>query len=279
MIVLGVARPPELVQVAGQTASGTHHDGLRGAQFVHRADQLALTRQRRITDSVDALNLGVPLPVESFGLRTIACLDGVAIDQVEQFLQRHQCITNQRQGQVLEGVKRGHIDVDEAHLGILECRLGGRGEVAVAGTDADDQVSIPSNAVGSEGAGGTNRSEIEWVVEAQAALASHRLANRNACLLDKALQGISGLRVNHAATGDNQRSLTCTNQGCGLLQSAPVRPVARDVPDALMEEGLGIGIRLRLYILGESQCDSTCFRRACQHTHSLRERGQQLLGA
>src|SRR5436305_15280584 len=91
------------------------------------------------------------------------------------------------------------------------------------------------------------------------------------------MYGISGYSVNHASTGDNQRLLTCTNQGCGLLQSAPVRPVARDVPDALMEEGLGIGIRLRLYILGKSLCHSTGIRRDCQHAHSLRERSQPLL--
>src|SRR5258707_13234685 len=64
---------------------------------------------------------------------------------------------------------------------------------------------------------------------------------------------------------------------CCLLKRAPIWSIAWDVPQALVEERCGIRICLRLDILGEGQRDSTGFRRACQHTHSLGESGQHLL--
>ncbi len=117
------------------------------------------------------------------------------------------------------------------------------------------------------------------MVIAQAALASHRLSDRNACLVNETPQEIGGLGINHAATGDNQRPLAGTYPRCRLLQRIAIRAIARNMPHALVEKRLWICIRLGLHILWQRQGDSAGFSRAGQDAHNLGQRGQQLLRA
>ena len=115
------------------------------------------------------------------------------------------------------------------------------------------------------------------MIEAQAALASHRLAHRNAGLIYETLQRVCGLRVDDAATGDNQGMLAVAYPHCRLLQRVPVWPITLNVPGTPGEEGFWIGICLRLYVLREGQRDSAGFRGTGQYAHNLWERGQHLL--
>ena len=69
---------PQFVQIAGQTAGGTHHDGARVAKLIDGADDFALARQGRQADVVDALHLGVPFGLKSVGFGAVAWIDVVA---------------------------------------------------------------------------------------------------------------------------------------------------------------------------------------------------------
>jgi hypothetical protein len=61
VIALGIARAPELVQVAGHRARRAHDDVARTSGVVHRADDLALRRERRVSERVKTVDLLRPL--------------------------------------------------------------------------------------------------------------------------------------------------------------------------------------------------------------------------
>ena len=52
---------------------------------------------------------------------------------------------------VFGGVELTHIDIDKAHVGVLEGGFGGRGKVAVARTNANYHVGVAGNPVGGKG--------------------------------------------------------------------------------------------------------------------------------
>ena len=49
---------------------------------------------------------------------------------------------------MFKGIKRRHIDVDKSYIGMLKLGLAGGGEVAVARTDANDQISFFRERIG-----------------------------------------------------------------------------------------------------------------------------------
>ena len=99
MVLLGVTRSPELVQVAGETASRAHHDRVGSAVLVHCADQLALAGKRLIADSIDALYLCIPVAVKLLGVSAIALIHmvrawcTVPVEQRQQLFERCSGIT------------------------------------------------------------------------------------------------------------------------------------------------------------------------------------------
>ena len=78
MVVFGVTRAPQFVQIARQTAGSTHHDGTVVAELIDGADDFALAWQGRQTDVVDALHFGVPFGLEPAGFGAVARIDLVA---------------------------------------------------------------------------------------------------------------------------------------------------------------------------------------------------------
>ena len=96
---------------------------------------------------------------------------------------------------MLVSVKLGHIDVDKAHIGVLELRLAGGGKVAVAGADTDNQVGFLGDNVGRQRPRRTDRAQRQRVVIAHTALAGHRLAHGDAGLLHKLAQRLAGFTV------------------------------------------------------------------------------------
>ena len=96
------------------------------------------------------------------------------------------------------GVEVGDVYVDEACLGILERRLGGRCEVGPAGAYADDEVGLAGRAVGCEGARRADGAKGARVVVWKGALACLCLADGDARAFTQAPQGLCRLRVDDA---------------------------------------------------------------------------------
>src|SRR5690606_28390842 len=115
-----MARAPELVKIAGHAAGGVDHDRLRITDLIHRADQFALAGQRLMPDGMDAIDLRLPLPMPLLRLLAPGRGNSVTLKPASQLLHRDPGITHEREGQVLEGVKLRHVDVDETHLRRLE---------------------------------------------------------------------------------------------------------------------------------------------------------------
>src|SRR2546430_871507 len=62
VVLLAVARPPELVEISRQRARGAHHHVRRRGVLVHRADDLALRRERLLAEGGEPAHPAVPLP-------------------------------------------------------------------------------------------------------------------------------------------------------------------------------------------------------------------------
>ena len=179
---------------------------------------------------------------------------------------------------MLARVELGDVDVDEANVRVLPGGLGGAGEVAVAGADADHQVGLFGDAVGRKGAGDADRTQVQRVIPAQAALAGHGFTHRDAGGVHELPQRLSRLGVDHAAAGHDHRLLAGPDQlGC-LRQRRPIRPVAHDMPDALAEERDRVVVGLGLHILRQRQGHRAGLGRAGEHPQRLGQGGQQLIG-
>ena len=95
----------------------------------------------------------------------------VAGQRGRELLERRARVGDQRQRGVLVGVELGDVDVDEAHVRVLERGLGGGGEVAVARADADHQVGLARGQVRARRAGHADGAQVLRMVEGQRALA------------------------------------------------------------------------------------------------------------
>ena len=133
---------PKFVHVARHAARRANNDVALAGDFIDGPNHLALAEQRTVAQSVYAIHF--PLPLFAV-LANPGCVLGrhpVVRHQNCQLFQCSLCIGHQRQCRVLESVELGHVDVQKANSGILKCCLGGAGEIGVAGSDANDQVSL-----------------------------------------------------------------------------------------------------------------------------------------
>ena len=89
---------------------------------------------------------------------------------------------------------RGDVDIDEPHVRVLECGLGGGGEIAEARADGDHQVGLARGDVGAGRPGHADGAQVLRMVEAQRALAGLRLADGNSGALAKPSQRLARLR-------------------------------------------------------------------------------------
>ena len=188
VVLLPIARPPELVQISGHRPRGAdHHVGRRG-EVVHRADDLRLRWQRRMRECVEARDFGVPLLREPCGVLAICRIHPVT-DPRER-LERHPRIRRDGDPALLVHVELGDIHVHEAHVRVLEDRLRRGREVAPSSADPDHEVRILCDAVRRGRSRRADRTERRGMVVRQGSLAGLRLGDGYAGLIREPAQRI-----------------------------------------------------------------------------------------
>ena len=236
VIALGVARAPQLVQVARQAAGGADDDVGRRERLLQHADHLRLLS---IADcglrTADWLRIaGLRQHTRSTSARHAACnaaivsvyvgADAIAGDERQQLLEHRARIADQRQRGVLEGVELGDVDRDEPHVLVLERGL--RRGREVAQTRADDDARGRRRAARRFAAcvpvAPTPPSGQRMRLR-QRAFAGLRLADGDAGRVDELPQRVGRLAVDHAAAGDDHRPLAGANQPRRLLQPIAIR--------------------------------------------------------
>jgi hypothetical protein len=153
------------VQVAGHGARGADDYVVRGARVVDRAEHFRLCRQGRVAEVVGALDRRVPLGGQARGVLAVGGIRRPALERPVQHAERFPRVGGDRQARLLRGVERGDVDVDEPRSRERSSR--GRGEVAVPGADADDEIGLASERIGGARAGGTHRTDRLRVVVGQ----------------------------------------------------------------------------------------------------------------
>ena len=278
VVALRVARPPELVQLARHRARGADDHVGGGGRIVDGADHLALRRQRRVAEPVEAGDLGVPFLVQTGRLLPIAKVDLVAGEQLGQRLQRLPRVAHERQAGELRRVEVGQVDVHEADVRMAERRLRGRREVGPPRPDAEDHVSLGGDAVGREGAGGSDRTQRTRMVERKRALARLRLGDGNPARFGEPPQRLRRLRIDDTAAGDHQRPPSSADEPGGCRECSLVGPHTGNVPDTPAQELLGEVPRLGLDVLRERERDRPGLGLVDEHAHGLERGRDQLLG-
>ena len=86
--------------------------------------------------------------VEVGGLLAVGGIHLPTLEAGSQGAQRLTRVGDEHARAVLRGVEAQDVDVDEAHVLVGEDRVTGRGEVGVAGADADDDVGLAGQRVG-----------------------------------------------------------------------------------------------------------------------------------
>src|SRR5439155_5832300 len=160
---------------------------------------------------------------------------------------------------------------------MLKRRFRGRGEVTVAGANADDQVGLAGSDIGAWRSGDPNGPEVLWMIEGQRSFAGLRLGNRDAGLFDETCQRLRSSAVDDAAASDDNRSPRRANPLNCTLQNPTLRRRPRNMPDSFLEQICGIIPGFRLDVLWQRQRNSPGLCRRSEYTHSFHHRKHNLL--
>src|SRR2546423_7163370 len=120
VVALRMPCAPQLVQVARHRTGGADDHVARTGQVVDRPDDLGLRGQRSVAQVVCAFHDPVPLAGQFAGALAVRRLDRPAFELVPQGFQRLPRVGDDGQAGLLLRVDRGHVDVDEPHIGGLE---------------------------------------------------------------------------------------------------------------------------------------------------------------
>jgi hypothetical protein len=177
---------------------------------------------------------------------------------------------------VFGGVRGVDVHGDEPHVWILELGLGRSREIRQPCTQAKHDVGRECDPVRRQRAGDTNAAETERVRLEQGALAGLGHRDGNASRFGELLDCGAGVRIVHAATGDEQRALGGAQQRGGRAELFRPGRRSRHLIYALGKkmdrtvEGLG------LHVLGQSDRDGTGLGRIREHAHGLGHGGEDL---
>ena len=218
VVAAGMRAAPELVQLGRQGAGGADDDVVARAgrgiarRIAHRADdfgvvgQLALRRVAR--QHGDAL---VPVQRQGLGPRRPRRIGMPAGERRAELLQRAARVGHQRDAAPLAGVERLHVDGQAPGVG-GEQRVRAGDEILQPRADGDHDIGFARQRVGRRRAGDADRADVERVVPGQTALAGLGFGHRHAMRAREGGQRGTGLAVEHAAAGDDQRPLGAAQQ-------------------------------------------------------------------
>ena len=176
----------------------------------------------------------------------------------------------------LHGIDR--VDIDAQQTGLTEQGMRASGEVLQATADRNHQIGLRCHGIRGRRTGDANRAQLQTMRPGQGALAGLGLGDRDAMLLGEALQRCSGITVQHAATGNDQRLAGVSQQGQCLLQLF-VRWRLGPQHDGLgSKEGQRIVKCHGLHILRQGERYRTTLGRIGQHLNRPWQGAQQLLG-
>ena len=168
---------------------------------------------------------------------------------------------------VLVGIEGSYVDVHELHVRVLERGARCRGEVAVAGTNTDDDICLTRNAVRGQGTCSTDAAEVLRVIPIQHAAACLRSADRNAGLLNQGLQLLFCRGIQHAAACDDHWILRITDDLDSTRQGLTLRTWAADVPLAILQEFKRDLKCFCLHVLGQGDRHGTSLSWVSQYAH------------
>jgi hypothetical protein len=235
---------------------GSIHDHItRPREIVQHANDLCLADPCLPAAGIHAIDFPFPfrfLARDAFAIRT----GGLpAVHERQPFLEDRLRVADERKRLVLAGVELADVHGDELDVGMLKGRFRRRREVAEARSDDDNEVRFAGKPVGARGAGDTNRAERLRVIEAQRPFSGHRLDDRDAGFRGEAREHLCGLAVDRSAAGNDDRAPGGAEQRRGPPEERLVRAWTRDRPHALLEERVGIVVRLGLDVLRQAQRD------------------------
>ena len=278
MILLGIARPPQLVQVARHRAGGAHDDVARGGRVIDRADDLALRRQRFMTEVVQAVDLAIPLLVQAGGQVAVGSVNHIAAQPRAERGDAGAGIADQRQPAVLMGIEVEHVEVDEVRVRVAEDRMRRGREVRPARANPDHDISLARQAVGRQRTGRADGAQARRMVVGERSFASLGLPHRNSGHLDELPECAGRIRIDDAAAGHDHGSVCGVNHGGRAVERAGIGLQSRHAPDSLLEKLRRILIRFRLDILGKRERHRTRLRGVGENANRLQRRRHQLLG-
>ena len=279
VVVARLAALPELVEVAGQASRRVDDGGALARVLVEDADDLGLMQGRlRLARGMDDLVPGLLPLLARLGHRPrVVGGHPVGPQGGAEVGQARPRVRHQGQGAVLVRVVRGEVEGHEAHAGILELRLGGRGEVAQAGSHRDHEVRPGRDAVRGQGPGDAERAQALRVRVGQRPLAGLGHGHGDARGLGQRAQRVLRFRVPDAAPGDDEGPARLAHEGGGGGQGLGLGTGPPHAPDAPKEKVGGIVVGLGLHVLGEGEGDRARGRGIGQHAHGLGQSGQELL--
>ena len=185
-------------------------------------------------------------------------------------------VSNDRSSVHLVSLELRRVDVDELCVGAVQ-PLGSGGEVGVTGANADDNVSLMCQLVGSDAAGGAQTAEVQLVIPDNSGLARLGLAECDAEVFSELLEYLVCLSVANAAAADQERLLCVLDDLNSLVQSILGNRTAVDTPYALLEEVNRVIVCFRLNVLRQRNCNSAGVSGVGQNAHSRDHVGHDLL--
>ncbi len=152
------------------------------------------------------------------------------------------------------------------------------GEILQSRANREDDIGGARQRIGSGRAGDADRARLQRMVPGQSAFASLRLGDRHAVRFGEGAQRVTGHAVEHAAAGDDHRTLGGAQERDRALELGGVRGRRAESDGRRRKERFGIVPRHRLHVLRQRQRHRPAQCGIGEHVQRARQRREQLLG-
>src|SRR5699024_8456915 len=120
--------------------------------FLYRANDFWLSRKSQLRGCKSLVHVGIPGSFRFCDRTREVFGDMESLQGIDKLCDGLACIGDDwKLRTVLVGIEGSYVDVHELHVRVLERGARCRGEVAVAGTNTDDDIGLARNAVRSQG--------------------------------------------------------------------------------------------------------------------------------